>query len=155
MSSSGSQAVARGVVSALAANTLLNAAQLPPQSPVLIEQNNEAAAGDGLRASNRPANVQTASSSTSSQISISARPEPAPLQQHQSDRRSSGNFNINLVPLAEFLERIGLAQYHEALTAEGFDSIARLADITEEDFTALNVKRGHRRVCSFRVCFVI
>jgi len=66
--------------------------------------------------------------------------------------------------LGERLERLGLAQYHDVFVAEGFDTWETLLDITESDLlvhrphyrccyadadrNALNVKLGHRRVCS-------
>ncbi|KAF2429875.1 hypothetical protein EJ08DRAFT_262648 [Tothia fuscella] len=45
----------------------------------------------------------------------------------------------------EQLDRIGLSQYHDTLTSEGFDSWDTILDITETDLTTLGVKLGHRR----------
>ncbi|CAI9635260.1 unnamed protein product [Alternaria burnsii] len=47
--------------------------------------------------------------------------------------------------LRERLARLGLSQYHEVFTAEGFDTWETVLDITESDLSSLNVKLGHRR----------
>lgn len=57
----------------------------------------------------------------------------------------------NFPPLLDFLHRLSLAQYHHVFVAEGFVDVGTLCDITEDDFAAMNVKRGHRRVCPSRV----
>ena len=45
---------------------------------------------------------------------------------HNTSRMAVGEFR-------ETLERLGLAQYHDGLVGEAFDSWEVLADITEED----------------------
>ena len=52
----------------------------------------------------------------------------------------------NFPPLADFLRRLSLLQYLPVFLEEGFNEVAVLCDITEEDFAVMNVKRGHRRV---------
>lgn len=52
----------------------------------------------------------------------------------------------NFPPLADFLHRLSLLQYLAVFTEEGFNDVSVLCDITEDDFAAMNVKRGHRRV---------
>ncbi|KAF2644297.1 hypothetical protein P280DRAFT_547097 [Massarina eburnea CBS 473.64] len=47
--------------------------------------------------------------------------------------------------LKERLERLGLSQYLDSFTAEGFESWEIVLDITESDLSSLNVKLGHRR----------
>ncbi|KAF1951514.1 hypothetical protein CC80DRAFT_553167 [Byssothecium circinans] len=47
--------------------------------------------------------------------------------------------------LLDVLERLKLATYHKALAKNGFYNWESVLDITEEDFTALNFKLGHRR----------
>lgn len=47
--------------------------------------------------------------------------------------------------LSEVLERLGLAEYHTSLVENGFHSWETVLDITEDDFTALSFKLGHRR----------
>jgi len=52
--------------------------------------------------------------------------------------------------LDEWLRRIGgnddLADYAKALREEGFNSLASLKNLEEEDFDAMKItKRGHRR----------
>lgn len=47
--------------------------------------------------------------------------------------------------LRQRLTRLGLAQYVEVFTAEGFDTWDTVLDITESDLSLLNVKLGHRR----------
>jgi len=49
-------------------------------------------------------------------------------------------------PLATFLSRLSLSHYLETFISEGFDTVMTLCDITEDDFDAMSVKRGHRRV---------
>ncbi|KAJ8607636.1 hypothetical protein MRB53_040155 [Persea americana] len=44
------------------------------------------------------------------------------------------------------LERLGLGEYYNGFVAEAFDSWEVLAQITEEDLNALNVRLGHRRI---------
>lgn len=46
----------------------------------------------------------------------------------------------------ESLDRLGLAQYHDGLVQEAFDSWDVFVDITEGDLGALGVKLGHRRI---------
>ncbi|KAG2180443.1 hypothetical protein INT44_003447 [Umbelopsis vinacea] len=46
----------------------------------------------------------------------------------------------------DLLNKCGLNQYYERFAEEGFDQLKSLYDITEDDLSALNVKRGHRRV---------
>ncbi|KAH8553951.1 hypothetical protein BGW37DRAFT_482884 [Umbelopsis sp. PMI_123] len=46
----------------------------------------------------------------------------------------------------ELLSKCGLNQYYERFAEEGFDQLKSLYDITEADLSALNVKRGHRRL---------
>lgn len=52
----------------------------------------------------------------------------------------------NFPPLADFLRRLSLLQYLPVFLEEGFNEVAVLCDITEDDFAAMDVKRGHRRV---------
>ncbi|KAH8723444.1 hypothetical protein GQ44DRAFT_741056 [Phaeosphaeriaceae sp. PMI808] len=47
--------------------------------------------------------------------------------------------------LSGALERLGLAEYLQTLTENGFHNWETVLDITEEDLTALNFKLGHRR----------
>ncbi|OAL06761.1 hypothetical protein IQ06DRAFT_3492 [Phaeosphaeriaceae sp. SRC1lsM3a] len=47
--------------------------------------------------------------------------------------------------LRQRLARLGLSQYVEVFTAEGFDTWDTVLDITESDLSLLNVKLGHRR----------
>lgn len=47
--------------------------------------------------------------------------------------------------LPDVLERLGLAEYFQVLSENGFHSWETVVDITEEDLTALNFKLGHRR----------
>ncbi|KAH3916011.1 hypothetical protein HBH56_067710 [Parastagonospora nodorum] len=47
--------------------------------------------------------------------------------------------------LKQRLARLGLSQYLDAFTAEGFDTWETVLDITESDLSLLNVKLGHRR----------
>lgn len=51
----------------------------------------------------------------------------------------------NMPELNEVLERLGLTEYAQALSENGFYSWETVVDITEEDLTALNFKLGHRR----------
>ncbi|KAI5272075.1 hypothetical protein E4T47_04678 [Aureobasidium subglaciale] len=51
-----------------------------------------------------------------------------------------------MTTLKDFLERLDLSRYHDALVEEGFDTWETLMDITESDLEALGVKLGHRRV---------
>ncbi|KAI9487741.1 MAG: hypothetical protein EXX96DRAFT_554490 [Benjaminiella poitrasii] len=46
----------------------------------------------------------------------------------------------------EFLHQLNLDQYLSIFLFEGFDSMTSLLEITEEDMTVMNVKRGHRRL---------
>ncbi|KAI7900384.1 uncharacterized protein BX663DRAFT_544856 [Cokeromyces recurvatus] len=46
----------------------------------------------------------------------------------------------------EFLHYLNLDQYLNTFLFEGFDSIISLLEITEEDMTVMNIKRGHRRL---------
>ncbi|GAB5593267.1 hypothetical protein Unana1_08167 [Umbelopsis nana] len=46
----------------------------------------------------------------------------------------------------DLLSKCGLTQYYERFAEEGFDQLNSLFDITEADLSALNVKRGHRRL---------
>ncbi|KAJ2958406.1 hypothetical protein NQZ79_g5995 [Umbelopsis isabellina] len=46
----------------------------------------------------------------------------------------------------DLLGRCGLNQYYDRFAEEGFDQLKSLFDITEADLSALNVKRGHRRL---------
>ncbi|CAN9429621.1 unnamed protein product [Alternaria alternata] len=48
--------------------------------------------------------------------------------------------------LTEVLERIGLTQYAQVLSENGFHNWESVADITEDDLTALEFKLGHRRL---------
>ncbi|KAI5199744.1 hypothetical protein E4T39_06107 [Aureobasidium subglaciale] len=50
-----------------------------------------------------------------------------------------------MTTLKDFLERLDLSHYHDALVEEGFDTWETLMDITESDLEALGVKLGHRR----------
>ncbi|KAI5195531.1 hypothetical protein E4T42_07206 [Aureobasidium subglaciale] len=50
-----------------------------------------------------------------------------------------------MTTLKDFLERLDLSRYHDALVEEGFDTWETLMDITESDLEALGVKLGHRR----------
>jgi hypothetical protein len=72
--------------------------------------------------------------------------------------------NSSYQTVREFLQHCNLSQYYEKFIFEGFDSVAsvrkkknqirfvltccsiQLLEITEEDMTVMNVKRGHRRV---------
>jgi hypothetical protein len=47
--------------------------------------------------------------------------------------------------LREVLERLGLTEYLQVLTENGFHNWDTVVDITEEDLTTLNFKLGHRR----------
>jgi hypothetical protein len=47
--------------------------------------------------------------------------------------------------MKEILERLGLTEYIQILTENGFYNWDIVVDITEEDLTALNFKLGHRR----------
>ncbi|KAH7077273.1 hypothetical protein FB567DRAFT_552804 [Paraphoma chrysanthemicola] len=47
--------------------------------------------------------------------------------------------------LRQRLARLGLSQYLQVFTAEGFDTWETVLDITESDLSHLNVKLGHRR----------
>ncbi|KAF2033793.1 hypothetical protein EK21DRAFT_108581 [Setomelanomma holmii] len=47
--------------------------------------------------------------------------------------------------LRQRLARLGLSQYLQVFTAEGFDTWETVLDITESDLSQLNVKLGHRR----------
>ncbi|KDE08490.1 hypothetical protein MVLG_01270 [Microbotryum lychnidis-dioicae p1A1 Lamole] len=51
---------------------------------------------------------------------------------------------INLVH--ELLYSLHLTQYYDTFVAEGFDRLEALDDITEADFEAVGVRRGHRRL---------
>ncbi|KAF2119662.1 hypothetical protein BDV96DRAFT_610566 [Lophiotrema nucula] len=48
-------------------------------------------------------------------------------------------------PLTEILERLGLTEYTDVLTQNGFYNWETVLDITEDDMTALHFKLGHRR----------
>ena len=48
--------------------------------------------------------------------------------------------------LTEVLGRLGLAEYSQVLSDNGFHSWEAVVDITEDDMTALNFKLGHRRL---------
>lgn len=48
--------------------------------------------------------------------------------------------------LQAILDRLGLGQYFEALTAHGFYNWETVLDITEADFVSLGFKLGHRRI---------
>jgi hypothetical protein len=47
--------------------------------------------------------------------------------------------------LKDVLERIGLSDYYQILTENGFGNWDTVVDITEDDLTALSFKLGHRR----------
>ena len=47
--------------------------------------------------------------------------------------------------LSSVLERLGMPEYLQALTENGFHSWATVIDITEDDLTTLKFKLGHRR----------
>lgn len=47
--------------------------------------------------------------------------------------------------LPDVLSRLGLSDYFNVLTENGFGSWDTVLDITEEDLTTLNFKLGHRR----------
>ncbi|KAH7093709.1 hypothetical protein FB567DRAFT_610283 [Paraphoma chrysanthemicola] len=47
--------------------------------------------------------------------------------------------------LSEVLERLGLSEYLQVLSENGFHNWETVVDITEEDLTALDFKLGHRR----------
>lgn len=47
--------------------------------------------------------------------------------------------------LRDVLERLGLTEYLQILSDNGFHTWETVVDITEEDLTALNFKLGHRR----------
>jgi hypothetical protein len=51
----------------------------------------------------------------------------------------------NMPELNEVLERLGLIEYHQVLSENGFHNWETVVDITEEDLTVLNFKLGHRR----------
>ena len=56
-------------------------------------------------------------------------------------------FSSSPIPdLTEVLERIGLTQYAQVLSENGFHNWESVADITEDDLTALEFKLGHRRL---------
>ncbi|SCZ90019.1 BZ3500_MvSof-1268-A1-R1_Chr1-3g01726 [Microbotryum saponariae] len=46
----------------------------------------------------------------------------------------------------ELLYSLHLTQYYDTFVAEGFDRLEALDDITEADFEAVGVRRGHRRL---------
>ncbi|KAL9621279.1 MAG: hypothetical protein Q9160_004300 [Pyrenula sp. 1 TL-2023] len=50
-----------------------------------------------------------------------------------------------MTELGSILTRLGLEGYLPAFLEEGFDTWETVLDITENDLTALHVKRGHRR----------
>jgi hypothetical protein len=50
-----------------------------------------------------------------------------------------------MLELKDILERIGLSDYLQILSENGFGNWATVVDITEEDLTTLNFKLGHRR----------
>ncbi|KAG1052866.1 hypothetical protein G6F43_005019 [Rhizopus delemar] len=54
--------------------------------------------------------------------------------------------NSSYQTVREFLQNCNLSQYYEKFIFEGFDSVASLLEITEEDMTVMNIKRGHRRL---------
>jgi hypothetical protein len=56
-------------------------------------------------------------------------------------------FSSTPIPsLTEVLERIGLTQYAQVLSDNGFHSWESVVDITEDDLTTLEFKLGHRRL---------
>jgi hypothetical protein len=48
--------------------------------------------------------------------------------------------------LTEVLERLGLTQYAQVLSDNGFHNWETVVDITEDDLTTLEFKLGHRRL---------
>jgi hypothetical protein len=52
---------------------------------------------------------------------------------------------IPMPALSDALARIGLTNYLQVLSENGFRDWETVVDITEEDLTALNFKLGHRR----------
>ena len=48
--------------------------------------------------------------------------------------------------LSDVLSRLGLNEYLQVLSDNGFHSWTAVLDITEDDMTALNFKLGHRRL---------
>jgi hypothetical protein len=48
--------------------------------------------------------------------------------------------------LTEVLERLGLTQYAQVLSDNGFHNWEAVVDITEDDLTTLKFKLGHRRL---------
>src|SRR5690242_19923738 len=52
---------------------------------------------------------------------------------------------MSLPELTEVLERLGLTEYLQVLSENGFHNWETVVDITEEDLTTLSFKLGHRR----------
>lgn len=52
---------------------------------------------------------------------------------------------ITVPELSDVLGRLGLNEYLDVLTRNGFRNWDTVLDITEDDLTALNFKLGHRR----------
>jgi hypothetical protein len=50
-----------------------------------------------------------------------------------------------MLELSEVLGRLGLTEYLECLTENGFHNWETVVDITEDDLTELKFKLGHRR----------
>jgi hypothetical protein len=68
------------------------------------------------------------------------------LPKAEEDAKAPGNDE-----LSEWLRKIGgddeLLEYAEALKGEGFNTIATLKNLEEEDFDAMKItKRGHRKI---------
>lgn len=78
-------------------------------------------------------------------FSILHSPFPAPYL--LSDPTPKAHIDMASMPdLQAVLERLGLSQYLEVLTAHGFYNWETVLDITEADFVSLGFKLGHRRI---------
>jgi hypothetical protein len=54
--------------------------------------------------------------------------------------------SLTLPELSEVFEHLGLTEYLQILSENGFHNWETILDITEEDLSTLNFKLGHRRV---------
>ncbi|KAF2813614.1 uncharacterized protein BDZ99DRAFT_338006, partial [Mytilinidion resinicola] len=51
-----------------------------------------------------------------------------------------------MAELKHILERLGLGEYYDTLVSNGFERWDTVLEITEDDLSALEFKRGHRRL---------
>jgi hypothetical protein len=73
-------------------------------------------------------------------------PLPSSLTQDVTHVMSISASSSSTMPeLRDVLKRIGLTDYHQILTENGFGNWETVVDITEDDLTALDFKLGHRR----------